>query len=115
MFFENRFTLRAESVLRCAHECAAELGHGYVGSEHILLGILRDGEGKVAKILTAEGVSAEKVRSSVSHTGIGKAHKNTLQGLSPCSRRIVKTAYNKSKNADNRRSYEKNETKLLNS
>ncbi len=100
MFFENRFTLRAESVLRCAHECAAELGHGYVGSEHILLGILRDGEGKAAKILTAEGVSAEKVRNSIiSRTGIGKAHKNTLQGLSPCSRRIVKTAYNKSKSA----------------
>ena len=100
MLFENRFTLRAENVLRCAHECAAELGHGYVGSEHILLGILRDGEGEAAKILNAEGISAEKIRGAViNHTGIGKAHKNTLQGLSPCSRRIVRTAYNKSKSA----------------
>ncbi len=101
MFFENRFTLRAESVLRCAHECAAELGHGYVGSEHILLGIMRDGEGKAAKILTSEGVSASKLRETVCETtGMGKACKNTVQGLTPCSRRIVKAAYNKSRSSE---------------
>ena len=51
MLFENRFTSRAERVLRLAHESAAEMGHGYVGSEHLLLGLLQEGEGISAKVL----------------------------------------------------------------
>ena len=39
---EQKFTPRAENVLRLAHETAWELGHGYVGCEHILLGLLRE-------------------------------------------------------------------------
>lgn len=94
MFFENRFTLRAESVLRSSHECAAEMGHGYVGSEHILMGLLREKEGRAAKILTDAGVSPKDVRKKIcENTGMGTAAKNTVQGLTPCARRIVKNAY----------------------
>ena len=39
---EQKFTPRAENVLRLAQETALELGHGYVGCEHILLGLLRE-------------------------------------------------------------------------
>ena len=52
---EDRFTERAKRVFDLAHESAAELGHGYVGSEHILLGIARDGGGAAAKILREAG------------------------------------------------------------
>ncbi|MBQ2840407.1 MAG: ATP-dependent Clp protease ATP-binding subunit [Oscillospiraceae bacterium] len=98
MSFENRFTLRAEYVLKNSHECAAEMGHGYVGSEHILLGILRDGEGQAAKLLESAGVTSEKVRAKICEkTGMGDIAKNTAQGLSPCARRIVKSAYDESK------------------
>lgn len=94
MFSENRFTLRAEYVLRSSHECAAEMGHGYVGSEHILLGLLRESEGKAAKILTGAGVSPKEVRAKIcENIGMGAAAKNTVQGLTPCARRIVKSAY----------------------
>lgn len=102
MFFENRFTLRAESVLRCAHERAAEMGHGYVGSEHILLGIMHDGDGRAAKILTAAGVTPKELRGKICEsTGLGSATKNTAQGLTPCARRIVKTAYDTAEKTGN--------------
>ena len=41
---EDRFTERAKTALNLAQEAAVELGHGYVGSEHILLGLSREGE-----------------------------------------------------------------------
>ena len=40
---ENKFTPRAEEALRLSQEAAEELGHGYVGSEHLLLGLIRGG------------------------------------------------------------------------
>ena len=43
MFNNNRFTKRAQTALQEASVAAGELGHGYVGSEHILLGLLREG------------------------------------------------------------------------
>ena len=44
---ENKFTPRAEEVLRLSQEAAEDLGHGYVGSEHLLLGLIREEEGCV--------------------------------------------------------------------
>ena len=48
---ETRFTERAQAALRLAQECSAELGHGYVGSEHLLLGLAREGAWEVANPL----------------------------------------------------------------
>ena len=93
MFFENRFTLRAEYVLRGAHECAARMGHGYVGSEHLLLGLLKEKDSRAAKILSGEGVTESIVREKIcERTGVGSAAEKTAQGLTPCARSIVGTA-----------------------
>ena len=64
MFFENRFTLRAESVLKNSHECAARLGHGYVGSEHILMALSAEKEGKSHGALLKEGITQEKIQKA---------------------------------------------------
>ncbi len=96
MFFGNRFTIEAEQVLRTAHESAAELGHGYVGSEHLLLGFLREKERAVSKFLSQFGVTYEKVRAKIcENVGTGASAKSTPQGLTPKSRRIVETALKK--------------------
>ena len=42
---ENKFSPRAEEALRLSQEAAGELGHGYVGTEHLLLGLIREEEG----------------------------------------------------------------------
>ena len=56
--YENRFTPRAQSALRLAQEAAEELGHSYVGSEHLLLGLLR-GKGSGASRLLARAAQSE--------------------------------------------------------
>jgi len=90
---ENKFTERAERALRLAHEAAAELGHSHVGSEHILLGLCREGSGVAAKALTAAGVTSDKLREAIaSNIGIGAAGSVTPQGLTPRTKRIIETA-----------------------
>ncbi|WP_074950839.1 ATP-dependent Clp protease ATP-binding subunit [Alicyclobacillus macrosporangiidus] len=61
----TRFTERAQKVLALAQEEATRLHHPGVGTEHILLGLVREGEGIAAKALQALGVSAEKVQAEV--------------------------------------------------
>ena len=56
--YENRFTPRAQSALRLAQEAAEELGHSYVGSEHLLLGLMREEGG--AAVTPLGGVSRER-------------------------------------------------------
>ena len=94
MFSGNRFTLRAEKVLKCAHECAAELGHGYVGSEHLLLAISQQKDGKGAEALLKVGITPQKIRKELCER-IGKGQKNsaTPQGLTPSVKRAVTKAY----------------------
>jgi ATP-dependent Clp protease ATP-binding subunit ClpC len=59
------FTPRAKKVLELSLREALALGHNYIGTEHILLGLLREGEGVAAQVLTALGVDLDRVRQTV--------------------------------------------------
>ncbi len=61
------FTSDARHVLELALEEAAGLKHGYVGTEHLLLGLLRDPEGVAARAIKNKGLSLEQVRREVIH------------------------------------------------
>ena len=61
----DRFTQRARTAIRSAQEAAAELGHSYVGTEHLLLGILREEEGLGARVLLRSGIREETVREQL--------------------------------------------------
>ncbi|MFZ3590882.1 ATP-dependent protease ATP-binding subunit ClpC [Bacillus sp. DJP31] len=67
----GRFTERAQKVLALAQEEAVRLGHNNIGTEHILLGLVREGEGIAAKALLALGLSPEKIQKEV-ETLIGR-------------------------------------------
>ena len=58
----ERFTERARQVVVLAQEEARTLKHNYIGTEHILLGLLREGEGLAAKVLTDEGFDLTDIR-----------------------------------------------------
>ena len=58
-------TPRAKKVIELAQEEARRLGHNYIGTEHLLLGLVREGEGIAAGVLESLGVSLEKVRQKV--------------------------------------------------
>src|SRR5437870_12984889 len=59
------FTPRAKKVLELSLRDALQLGHNYIGTEHILLGVLREGEGVAANVLTKLGLELQKVRQAV--------------------------------------------------
>jgi len=59
------FTPRAKKVLELSLREALQLGHNYIGTEHILLGLIREGEGVAAQVLLALGADLDKVRSAV--------------------------------------------------
>jgi ATP-dependent Clp protease ATP-binding subunit ClpC len=61
----GRFTERAQKVLALAQEEAVRLGHGNIGTEHILLGLIREGDGIAAKALLALGLSLDKIQDEV--------------------------------------------------
>src|SRR5580693_2164990 len=58
----ERFTNRARHVVVLAQEEARMLHHNYTGTEHILLGLIREGDGVAAKVLDSLGISLEAVR-----------------------------------------------------
>ena len=68
----ERFTDRARRVLVLAQEEARLLNHSFIGTEHILLGLIHEGEGLAAKALESLGISLEAVREKVEET-IGPA------------------------------------------
>lgn len=62
---EIPFTPRAKRVLELSLEEARQLGHNYIGTEHLLLGLLREGEGVAARVLENLGADTGKIRSQV--------------------------------------------------
>ncbi len=62
---EVAFTPRAKKVLELALDEARRLGHNYIGTEHLLLGLIREGEGVAARVLEAMGADLERVRAQV--------------------------------------------------
>ncbi len=87
---DTRFTQRAQTALRLAQQCSAELGHGYVGSEHLLLGLAREGSGVAAKVLLAAGLDPETLKGAIAGlVGTGDKGAAPSQGLSPRCKKII--------------------------
>ncbi len=90
---ENRFSPRAEEALRLAQEAAGELGHGYVGTEHLLLGLMREEEGMAHAVLSEAGLTDEIILEIIKKSvGAGLPGGNPAQGLTPRAKRVVEIA-----------------------
>ena len=63
--FENRFTKKAATALRLAQNSAIELGHSYVGTEHLLLGLMREGSGIAFTALSNLGITEDMISSKI--------------------------------------------------
>ena len=90
MFYQNRFTERAQQALSKAQEAAGSFGHSYIGSEHLLLGLLREGGGPAAKALAAAGVTDEALVKQIEDlSGRGTPDASAPQGMTPRTKRII--------------------------
>ena len=61
MGFEDRLTQSAKAALELSQQAAAEMGHSYVGSEHLLLGLSNEGSGVAAKVLRDNGIDSQMI------------------------------------------------------
>ncbi|MED3843175.1 ATP-dependent protease ATP-binding subunit ClpC [Geobacillus stearothermophilus] len=85
----GRFTERAQKVLALAQEEAIRLGHNNIGTEHILLGLIREGEGIAAKALMALGLDPDKIQKEVeSLIGRGNEVSHTLH-YTPRAKKVI--------------------------
>ena len=91
----DRFTAKAREAITLAVEVAEELGHSYVGTEHLLIGLLHEGSGVAAKVLEANNVREDKVIELVSqlispNNTVRMAEQN---GYTPSARRVIENSY----------------------
>jgi len=85
----GRFTERAQRVLALAQEEAVRLGHHNIGTEHILLGLIREGEGIAAKALFALGMTSEKIQQEVEALiGRGSENGSTIH-YTPRAKKVI--------------------------
>ncbi|MBF8303976.1 MAG: ATPase domain protein [Dehalococcoidia bacterium] len=89
----EKFSERARKVLTLAQEEAQRFNHNYIGTEHILLGLVREGEGVAAKVLGNLGVELPKVRAAVEFIiGRGEKPSSSEIGLTPRAKRVIELA-----------------------
>src|SRR3954464_2199681 len=86
----DKFTERARKVLQLAQEEAQRFNHNYIGTEHLLLGLVREGEGVAAKVLANLGVELNKVRSAVEFI-ISRGDRTVTGdiGLTPRAKKVI--------------------------
>src|SRR6476646_9708514 len=89
----DKFTERARKVLTLAQEEAQRFNHNYIGTEHLLLGLVREGDGVAAKVLGNMGVELNKVRSAVEFI-IGRGDRMVMGeiGLTPRAKKVIELA-----------------------
>ncbi len=88
---KERFTKRAEAAIEGAWAAATELGHSYVGTEHILLGLLREGEGLACRVMRRAGLEEKVLTEVIAASGRGTPGP-PAHGLSSKAKRCVELA-----------------------
>ena len=100
---KNNFTSRVQKVIRYSKEEAMRLGHDYIGTEHLLLGIIKEGEGIAIKILQNLGVDLSKLKKAIEDSTAPSGGTMTIGNL-PLSKRAekaLKMTYIEAKNFKN--------------
>ncbi len=90
-----RFTNRAEKAIEIANDIALELGHNYIGTEHILYGLCKEGTGVASRVIENQGVTADDILQEIEML-IGTnepLNSNESLGFTPRSKRIIENAF----------------------
>ena len=87
-----KFTGKAKKTIEIANDISIELGHNYIGTEHILYGLVKEGEGIAAKVLVNKGITEEKIYKKIEEIlGKGKEIKESL-GFTPKGKKVLENA-----------------------
>ena len=94
----NRFTEKAQNVLTAALNGAAEMGHTYIGSEHLLLGLATETSGVAAHYLIEHGADEEKIRSAITRlAGVGSPSSVGAADMTPRTKNIIEASFYESR------------------
>ncbi|MCX7748927.1 MAG: ATP-dependent Clp protease ATP-binding subunit [Clostridia bacterium] len=90
----GRFTEKAEKAIAFSQESAMQFGHNYVGTEHLLLGLVKEGSGVAARVLQSQGVTEEKIIKEIEEL-IGRGQETTEQplGFTPRTKRVLELSF----------------------
>ena len=88
-----KFTSRAQKAIEIANEIALELGHNYIGTEHILYGLAEEGSGVASKVLTNENVTSEDILAKIEEL-IGREEEiDEAIGFTPRTKRVLENSF----------------------
>ncbi len=89
----NRFTVKAQNSLNRALSCARELGHTYIGSEHLLLGLLAETDSIASRVLESRGIRYERTRQLIRDSaGCGESSSVTAADMTPRAKKIIENS-----------------------
>ncbi|MGI6160873.1 MAG: ATP-dependent Clp protease ATP-binding subunit [Christensenellales bacterium] len=98
----GRFTEGARNALNLSQEAAKEFGHNYVGTEHVLLGIVAEGKNAAARLLSSQGIGVNNVANMVEKLiGKGENKYSGNIGYTPRTKRVIEASLTEAKNLGN--------------
>ncbi|NTV90628.1 MAG: ATP-dependent Clp protease ATP-binding subunit, partial [Clostridiales bacterium] len=90
----GKFTEKAERAIELAQEGAAQMGHNYVGTEHLLLGLVREGTGIAARVLLSQGVTEEKILKEIEDLiGMGQYEVEEPVDFTPRTKKVMELSF----------------------
>lgn len=94
MYRFNSFTQKANDVLNLAIKAAENFGHAYIGSEHILIGVLKENTSYGAELLTEKGVTLDKIEEIIKeNTGVGNPTALSPNDFTPTAKRVLEVSF----------------------
>ena len=100
-----KFTKRAEKAIEIANDIVGTLGHNYIGTEHLLYGLVKEGAGIASKVLENQGVTPEKVMIEIENLiGVNEEGSSAISnaiGFTPRTKRVIETAFREAKKQGN--------------
>ncbi len=96
--FEQKLTERAKSAINLSGNSAMEMGHNYIGTEHLLLGLIREGTGVAAKILASSGLTPKKIEEKIDFfVGTDLPLGNTSLSFTPRTKSVLENSYSEAR------------------
>ena len=96
---DYKFTARATKAIEISNQIALELGHNYIGTEHLLYGLAKEGSGVACKVLENQSINSTKIKSEIIELIGNEEKKENTLGFTPRTKRVLENSYIEAKKA----------------
>ncbi|MBQ1976108.1 MAG: hypothetical protein II227_01585, partial [Clostridia bacterium] len=93
----NHFTQKAQNALNRSLQCAREMGHTYVGTEHLLLGLIAEGDSIASRVLESRGIRYDRSRQMIrERSGFGEVSRVSSADMTPRLKKVIENSAHES-------------------